>query len=95
MWGFWDKAHWRGARAALVVGDNLQLTAAGRRVLELFEHRWMTDETHNLAAGTQFTVRGFHGDYEVQVIVQGQEHTNLRQTFSLGNGPHTVNINVS
>ncbi|PVD26376.1 hypothetical protein C0Q70_14050 [Pomacea canaliculata] len=95
MWGFWDKAHWRHQQAALVVGDNLQLTAAGRRVLELYEHRWMTDETHNLSAGTQFTVRGFHGDYEVHVIYQGQERTNLKQTFTLGNAAHTVNINIS
>ncbi|PVD26379.1 hypothetical protein C0Q70_14053 [Pomacea canaliculata] len=41
MWGFWDKTHWLGVNASLVVGDNLQLTAAGRRVLELFEHRWI------------------------------------------------------
>ncbi|PVD26375.1 hypothetical protein C0Q70_14049 [Pomacea canaliculata] len=92
---YWDKQIWRGDKAALVVGDNLQLTAAGRRVLELLEHRWMTDETHNLSAGTQFTVRGFHGDYEVHVIYQGQERTNLKQTFTLGNAAHTVNINIS
>ncbi|PVD26374.1 hypothetical protein C0Q70_14048 [Pomacea canaliculata] len=92
FWGFWDKAHWRGDSAALVAGDNVQLTAAGRRVLELFEKRWMTDETHTVAeSGTKFTVRGFHGDYEVQITQGGRTQT---QTFTLGKSDQTVNISL-
>nr|KAG5714605.1 hypothetical protein BaRGS_007051 [Batillaria attramentaria] len=95
FWGFWDQAHWRGEKASLVKGDNLQLTAAGRRVLDLWENQWVTDETHVLSqSGNQFTVRGFHGDYEVHVIYQGHELTNLKKTFTLGKGAHTVNLNV-
>nr|KAG5714607.1 hypothetical protein BaRGS_007053 [Batillaria attramentaria] len=88
FWGFWDQAHWRGEKASL-------LTAAGRRVLDLFENQWMTDETHVLSqSGNQFTVRGFHGDYEVHVVYQGHELGNLKKTFTLGKGAHTVNLNV-
>nr|KAG5711835.1 hypothetical protein BaRGS_026276 [Batillaria attramentaria] len=95
FWGFWDQAHWRGEHAALAKGNDLQLTAAGRRVFDLLENQWMTDETHVLSqSGNQFTVRGFHGNYEVHVIYQGHEKTNLKQTFTLGKGAHTVNINV-
>ncbi|XP_070179896.1 uncharacterized protein [Littorina saxatilis] len=93
FWGFWDQAHWRGEKASLVKGSNLQMTAAGRRVFDLLENQWMTDETHTLS-GSQMTVRGFHGDYEVHVMYQGRELNNLKQTFSLGKGDHTVNINV-
>ena len=25
FWGFWDQAHWRGEKAALVKGDNLEV----------------------------------------------------------------------
>nr|KAG5711836.1 hypothetical protein BaRGS_026277 [Batillaria attramentaria] len=56
---------------------------------------WMTDETHVLSqSGNQFTVRGFHGDYEVHVVYQGHELGNLKKTFTLGKGAHTVNLNV-
>ena len=24
LWGFWDQSHWRGEKAALVKGDNLE-----------------------------------------------------------------------
>nr|KAG5712878.1 hypothetical protein BaRGS_007475 [Batillaria attramentaria] len=61
IWGFWDHAHWRSSKAALVTGDDFQITAAGRRVLDLWENQWMTDETHVLSqSGDQFTVHGFH-----------------------------------
>ncbi|PVD26372.1 hypothetical protein C0Q70_14046 [Pomacea canaliculata] len=83
--GFWDKAHQRGGVAALAVGDNLKLTAAGKRVLDLYENRWMTDVTHALsAAGSQFTIRGFHGDYDLYVYYEDRELVNLRQTFLAG-----------
>ena len=72
-----------------------QLTEAGRRVLDLLENKWMTDETHVLShSGDNFRVRGFHGDYEVHVRYHGHEVLNLKQTFSLGQGGHTVTINV-
>ena len=72
----------------------VQLTAAGRRVLDLFENQWMTDETHRMT-GQSWNLRGFHGDYEVHVIYQGRELNNLKQTFTLTKGhAKTVNINV-
>jgi hypothetical protein len=40
-------------------------------------------------------MRGFHGDYEVTVIYQGNELTTLKQTFTLGKTAHTVNINMA
>ena len=55
----------------------------------------MTDETHVLSqSGDHFTVRGFHGNYEVHVIYQGHDLGNLKKTFTLGADAHTVNINV-
>ena len=64
-------------------------------MLDLLENQWMTDETHVLSqSGHRFTVRGFHGDYEVHVLYQGQELSSLKQTFTLGKASHTVNLNV-
>ena len=73
----------------------LQLNAAGRRVLDLLENQWMTDETHVLSqSGDRFTVRGFHGDYEVHVFYQGHELDDLKRTFTLGKDSKTISINV-
>nr|KAG5710670.1 hypothetical protein BaRGS_035072 [Batillaria attramentaria] len=88
MWGVWDQDHNMGLAASL-------LTEAGRRVLDLLENQWMKDETHVLSqAGKQFTVRGFHGNYEIHVHYQGHELSNLTQTFTLGKADKTININI-
>ncbi|XP_025104481.1 uncharacterized protein LOC112570311, partial [Pomacea canaliculata] len=95
FWGFWDQAHYAGEKAALVRGNNLDLTEAGRRVLDLLENQWMTHESHTLStANQQFAVRGFHGDYQISVFYQNRELTALRQTFSLGRTAHPVTISV-
>ncbi|KAK7106458.1 hypothetical protein V1264_017712 [Littorina saxatilis] len=95
LWGFWDQAHWRGEKASLVKGDNLELTAAGRRFLDLVENQWMTDETHVLSQSRDtFTVRGFHGDYELHVIYKGHDLTNLKKTFTLGKENLIVKLTV-
>ena len=55
----------------------------------------MTDVTRDLDhADSRLTVRGFRGNYEVRVRYQGRELRDLRQTFSLGQSSHSVNINV-
>ncbi|PVD26633.1 hypothetical protein C0Q70_14311 [Pomacea canaliculata] len=95
LWGCWDREHWRGEPASLLKGDNLDLTAAGRRVIDLLDRQWMTDVTRVLAdAGDQFTVRGFHGDYEVHVLYQGRELPSLMKAVTLGKTPLDVNLNV-
>ncbi|XP_070181548.1 anti-sigma-I factor RsgI6-like [Littorina saxatilis] len=84
FWGFWDERHLRGEEATLASGDDLTLNAAGRLVFDLFENQWMTRETHTLSeSGSAFTVRGFHGDYELHVMHKMQERTDLKQTFTL------------
>ncbi|KAK6183207.1 hypothetical protein SNE40_010732 [Patella caerulea] len=95
FWGFWDQAHWRKDRGALVVGNDVTLTAAGRRVLDLFENQWMTKESRKLStAGSQFTVRGFHGDYEVKVTYKGHTISDQTKTFTLDKTSKTINIHV-
>ncbi|XP_046372916.2 endo-1,4-beta-xylanase 1-like isoform X1 [Haliotis rufescens] len=95
LWGFWSKRHWRGEPAALVSGDSFTLNAAGQRFLHLTEDEWMTKETHRLdQSGTSFTTRGFHGDYEAVVKVNGKEVTSLRQYFTLESSPKAVSVHV-
>ncbi|XP_076442963.1 anti-sigma-I factor RsgI6-like isoform X2 [Babylonia areolata] len=95
LWGFWDRAHSRGPHAALVTGEHLTLTAAGKKFLDLWENQWMTKEERTLKqSGPTFTVRGFHGDYQVRVRYQGRELSHLTETFQLGKSPHDVRISV-
>ena len=64
-------------------------------MLKLLEQEWMTDETHVLSqSGDRFTVRGFHGDYEVRVSYQGQERGDVQNTFTLGKQSHKLSLNV-
>ena len=45
----------------------------------------MTHEDVSLATnGTDFTVRGFHGDYEIQVKYKGQRIPQFTKKFTLG-----------
>ncbi|KAK7104496.1 hypothetical protein V1264_019203 [Littorina saxatilis] len=90
FWGFWDERHWRGEKASLATGDKITLNAAGRLVFDLLENQWMTHETHTLSASRgNFTVRGFHGDYELHVIYGNQERRDLTQVFTLLPGVDT------
>ncbi|KAK7104676.1 uncharacterized protein [Littorina saxatilis] len=87
IWGFWDERHWRGEKACLASGDDLTLNAAGRLVFDLLENQWMTHQTHTLSeSGDSFTVRAFHGDYELHVILGKKERADLKQTFTLSQG---------
>ena len=75
---------------------SLQLTEAGRMFLDLWENQWMTRETHSLSqTGSMFTVRAFHGDYELRVRYQGKELSNMTQIFTLGKSSHQIDINIS
>ena len=55
----------------------------------------MTNKCYVLSQSeTQFTVDGFHGDYEVKVIYQGQELVDQRKTFTLGTSAHSISLSV-
>ncbi|XP_041354619.1 anti-sigma-I factor RsgI6-like [Gigantopelta aegis] len=96
LWGFWSEHRWGGKTSALVSGQEFRINPAGQKVLHLFEKEWMTHETHRLSqSGKHFTVRAFHGDYEVHVRYRGREVTDQRQTFTLGKSAHTINLHVS
>ena len=39
IWGFWDQAHWRGEGAALVKGNDFEVSQSGRRDWRMCEIR--------------------------------------------------------
>ena len=56
----------------------------------------MTNESHKLTqSGDEFTVDGFHGDYEVKVMYQGKELLDQTKTFTLESSPITLSLTVT
>ncbi|XP_046546498.1 exoglucanase XynX-like [Haliotis rubra] len=93
FWGFWSVNHWRGPDAALVSGNSYHINAAGKRYLNLIHQEWSTHVTHRLTSGTQFNIRGFHGDYDIIVRYQGTPVK--KQTFFLGKTDTTVTVDIT
>lgn len=64
MWGFWAQNHWLGPTAALV-SSNWTINPAGQKYLALRDE-WSTEVN---SSGSQLDFRGFHGDYEVRIVL--------------------------
>lgn len=73
MWGFWEGAHWR-PRAAMFRRD--WTTKPNYDVWrDLVFNQWWTDVQGATAADGVFRARGFLGDYDVEVTLNGQKQT--------------------
>ena len=71
-WGFWEGAHWR-PRSALF-DQQWNVTALGKRWIELTENQWKTRVTKRLDQfGKTGELRVFKGDYEIRVGEQTWE----------------------
>ncbi|KAI8793504.1 endo-1,4-beta-xylanase A [Biomphalaria glabrata] len=91
LWGFWDD--YMNASRALANGHPITLNKAGQRFVQLTKHEWSTHVNRSLSTGTSFSVRGFQGDYDVVVLYHDKPIK--RQTFTLGKGDLTVDVNIS
>jgi len=72
MWGFWAGRHWK-PDAALYRRD-WSIKPNGQMWLDLVCKQWWTDASATTDARGTATVRGFLGDYEVSVDVEGAKH---------------------
>lgn len=73
MWGFWDGRHWRNN--APLFNENWTLKPSGEAWIDLVHNQWWTDETLLSDAEGEVALRGFLGDYDVEVDVDGRRHT--------------------
>ena len=71
QWGFWENAHWKPA-AALWRRD-WSLKPSGQVFVDLVKRQWSTDETATTDAEGHCQVRGFLGDYHINVDHQGRK----------------------
>jgi endo-1,4-beta-xylanase len=72
FWGFWENAHWRGANAALYRSDWTPRPAA-LAVEDLILKQWKTDIELSTNSKGVVKTRGFLGDYEIRVSLNGKE----------------------
>ena len=89
MWGFWEDAHWLST-AALYNSDwtEREALAAYR---DLVFNQWWTDENGLTDENGQLQLRGFKGDYEITVEVNGQAIT---RSFSSSSGAVSFIVGV-
>lgn len=65
LWNFWDGSHWD--HNAPLFRDDWSLKPAGQAYIDLVFNQWWTNETGQTDGAGQFAVRGYTGDYLVQV----------------------------
>lgn len=92
MWGFWAGDHWRGSDAAIVDQD-WTINAAGQRYEQLMEE-WTTSISGQTDSNGLFDFRGFHGNYEININVPGQDAVVRNVDIEPGSGPVEYVINV-
>jgi GH35 family endo-1,4-beta-xylanase len=69
MWGYWTKSHW--LPDAALYRDDFSIKPNGQAYEDLVFGDWWTDTTGTSRNGS-FSTRGFQGDYEITVTVNGQ-----------------------
>jgi GH35 family endo-1,4-beta-xylanase len=72
LWGFWEGSHWR-PNAALYHSDWTAKSAL-ETYQDLVFNEWWTDELSASDAAGKFQVRGFKGQYDITVTVDGQNY---------------------
>lgn len=87
QWGFYEPSHWR-PRAALFRKD-WSPKPNGQAFLDLVFKQWWTDQKGSTGSHGQYSLRAFHGDYEVTVKKGGAVR---REVFTLPEGGRTVRV---
>ena len=70
MWGFWENAHWR-PDAAMFRSD-WSIKPNGEAYLDLVFNQWWTDESLTSDAQGLAALRGFKGEYDITVTLDGK-----------------------
>ena len=89
LWGFFEKSHWR-PEAALFNAD-WSIKPNGQAFIDLVFDEWWTDEMLSSGPVGETSVRGFRGDYEVEVTYGDVTAT---QTTQLVDGGVSVTVSL-
>lgn len=84
LWNFWDGSHWDGN--APLFRDDWSLKPSGSAYIDLVYNQWWTDEQGQTNGEGLYTVRGYTGDYVVQVVgSNGRSQAKTLTLDSIGN----------
>jgi uncharacterized protein (TIGR03437 family) len=93
MWGFWEGAHWR-PEAAMIRKD--WTTKPNYSVWnDLLYKQWWTDVTGPTAGDGAFRIRGFLGDYDIEVTPPGQATKTYSQTMTSNVRPAYISTGMA
>ena len=92
LWGFWAGSHWKGPDAALVDSD-WTVNAAGQR-FEALLAEWTSNATRTTNAAGRAQARVFHGDYEIEVLVDGHPATVRNTMVSKDKAVSVLNVEL-
>lgn len=73
MWGFWDGMHW--LQWSPMFRRDWTLRPMGEAYRDLVYGEWWTNETGTTSTDGKFEVRGFRGQYEIDVNYGGRTIT--------------------
>jgi len=90
MWGFYAKAHWRGADAA-IVDEDWTVNAAGEMYQALMEE-WTTTGAAVTGTNGVADFRGYHGKYEVDVLKPSLQTSEIYLAPGDGPGRYTIEL---
>ncbi|KAL4219384.1 hypothetical protein ACF0H5_021964 [Mactra antiquata] len=91
LWGFWDGKIFN-KNVALFEGANVTPNAAGRAYQTLFKTTWRTHVTKSLNSDGPITIRGFKGEYTINIKQNG--HTIKSESFTLDRNGQSVQVDV-
>lgn len=80
-WGFWEGRHWKPPAAMYRLDWSEKPNAKAYKDLVL--HQWRTDMTSKTDAAGRLSARGFHGEYQVTVTLNGRS---VEKSFTLAPG---------
>lgn len=90
LWGFWEL--FMSRENSHLVNAEGDINEAGKRYLQLKEE-WLTRSHGHIDDQGQFSFRGFHGTYEVEIVSLGKT---VKKTFVVdrGSSPLAVTLNL-
>jgi GH35 family endo-1,4-beta-xylanase len=81
LWGFWEGAHW--VPDAALFRKDWSMKPSGKMWKYLVLEKWRTNVSGKTDNKGEFTVRGFHGKYDISVKAKGKTKS-LKTTLTKG-----------
>ena len=82
IWGFWDGAHW--IPGAGLYHKNWEAKPSAKMWKYLVSEKWHTVVSGKTDKRGEFALRGFHGDYDIEVEAKGKSRSVKAKLIKVG-----------